>query len=59
MKLTLIEENKSVLLVGEGNFSFAATLCKQNLKIDLTASCYENNVIESGKKNIDILKRNG
>jgi hypothetical protein len=56
MKLSLFSKNKKVLLVGEGNFSFAVTLLKHNLDICLTASCFENNISETGKKNIDILK---
>lgn len=59
MKLALFDENKAVLLVGEGNFSFAVTLRRQNLGINLTASCYESNIHDTGKKNIDILKRYG
>ena len=59
MKLSLFEENKKVLLVGEGNFSFAVTLTNHKPKIQLTATCYEKNVVGSGKKNIDILKSLG
>ncbi|XP_011504722.1 PREDICTED: ferredoxin-fold anticodon-binding domain-containing protein 1 homolog [Ceratosolen solmsi marchali] len=59
MRLSLLGKNKKILLVGEGNFSFAVTLLKYNLNIDLTASCFENNINEISKKNTDILKRCG
>lgn len=59
MKLSLFNENTRVLLVGEGNFSFAVTLVKHNLNVHLTATCYEKDVHETGKKNIDILKSHG
>lgn len=57
MKLSLFNENDKVLLVGEGNFSFAVTLAKH--RVNLVASCYENDVQETGKKNIDILEKSG
>ncbi|XP_008211400.1 mitochondrial ribosome-associated GTPase 2 isoform X2 [Nasonia vitripennis] len=59
MKLSLFNENAKVLLVGEGNFSFAVTLVKHNLNVRLIATCYEKDVNETGKKNIDILKSHG
>ena len=59
MKLSLFADKTRVLLVGEGNFSFTVTLVKHNLNVNLTATCYESNVPETGKKNIDILERNG
>ena len=60
MKTSLFKENSKVLLVGEGNFSFAVTLVKKNLNINIIASCYEtDNISNTGKKNIEYLKECG
>ncbi|XP_033343400.1 mitochondrial ribosome-associated GTPase 2 isoform X2 [Bombus vosnesenskii] len=60
MKITMFNENDCILLVGEGNFSFSVALFHLNLKINITATCYEANVDqELGKKNIEYLKSNG
>lgn len=59
MKLSLFENGDKVLLVGEGNFSFAVTLVKHQVNINLTATCYENDIRETGKKNIEFLQKNG
>ncbi|CAK9807200.1 Mitochondrial ribosome-associated GTPase 2 [Anthophora plagiata] len=60
MKLTVFNENDRVLLVGEGNFSFSVALFQLNLKIHITATCYETNITQDlGKKNIEYLKNNG
>ncbi|KAK2587583.1 hypothetical protein KPH14_003711 [Odynerus spinipes] len=60
MRPSIFVENESVLLVGEGNFSFAVALCQLNLKIKLTATCYEPDIShEAGKKNIDYLEKHG
>lgn len=60
MKVTMFNENDCILLVGEGNFSFSVALFHLNLKINITATCYEGNVDqELGKKNIEYLKSNG
>lgn len=60
MKPSIFVENESVLLIGEGNFSFSVALCQLNLKINLIATCYESDIShESGKKNIEYLKRHG
>lgn len=60
MKFTIFNENDSVLLVGEGNFSFSVALFHLNLRINITATCYEASVNqEFGKKNIEYLKNNG
>ena len=60
MKLSLFKENSKVLLVGEGNFSFAVTLVRKELNVFLTASCYENEITQNtGKKNIEFLKESG
>ena len=56
----MFNENDSVLLVGEGNFSFSVALSQLNLKINITATCYESNVSQDiGKKNIEYLISNG
>lgn len=60
MKLSAFSENDSVLLLGEGNFSFSVALLQVNLKINITATCYESSVNEDiGKKNIEYLRNNG
>ncbi|KAJ8673378.1 hypothetical protein QAD02_004640 [Eretmocerus hayati] len=59
MRLSLFGSNAKVLLVGEGNFSFAATLVKHNLNIALVATCYDNNIKETAKQNVEILKNHG
>ena len=60
MRLSTFRENDNVLLVGEGNFSFAASLVLLNLQITITASCYESSVInENTRKNLKILSTHG
>lgn len=60
MNLTVFNENDDILLVGEGNFSFSVALFHLNLKVNITATCYESNVRQDlGKKNIEYLKNNG
>ncbi|XP_053997285.1 ferredoxin-fold anticodon-binding domain-containing protein 1 isoform X3 [Hylaeus anthracinus] len=60
MKPILFNENDSVLLVGEGNFSFSVALLQLNLKINITATCYETNIYQDyRKKNIEYLINNG
>jgi len=58
--MSIFSKNGSVLLVGEGNFSFSAALSQQNLNIELVATCYESNVYqEAADKNVDYLRENG
>ncbi|KAG8037398.1 hypothetical protein G9C98_005608 [Cotesia typhae] len=60
MRLSIFNENDKVLLLGEGNFSFSVELFQHNLKVSLTATCYESEPIsESAEKNIEYLKNNG
>lgn len=60
MKISIFNEGDRVLLVGEGNFSFSLALFNLNLKIDITATCYETIVDQDfGKKNIEYLKNYG
>lgn len=60
MRLSLFAENSEVLLLGEGNFSFAVTLLHHDLNIKLTATCYENSVIfDSAKRNVEYLNTRG
>jgi hypothetical protein len=49
----------NVLLVGEGNFSFAVGLVKLNLPITITASCLGCDVIRTKEENIAYLKEKG
>ncbi|XP_043275218.1 ferredoxin-fold anticodon-binding domain-containing protein 1 homolog isoform X3 [Venturia canescens] len=60
MKLSNFRENDKVLLLGEGNFSFAVSLMEHNLPITITASCYETSILhDSTRKNVDSLQNNG
>lgn len=60
MRLSIFRENDRVLLVGEGNFSFAASLVEHNLPVAVTASCYESSATsEIARHNADVVKRNG
>lgn len=49
----------TVLLVGEGNFSFAVSLVDLNLPITVTASCLGSDVIKTSGDNIAYLKEKG
>jgi hypothetical protein len=50
----------SVLLIGEGNFSFAVGLVDWNLPITITASCLGfDDVIKTREENISYLKKKG
>jgi hypothetical protein len=50
----------TVLLVGEGNFSFAVSLVDLNLPITITASCLRSDVVlKSRRENITYLKEKG
>lgn len=58
--MSIFSKNDSVLLVGEGNFSFSAALSRQNLNIELIATCYEPSASqEAAERNIDYLQNNG
>lgn len=54
MRLDLFTEGDTVLLLGEGNFSFARCLYDHNLPISLTATCYDNG--ESYKDQLENIK---
>lgn len=62
--MSIFNKNDSVLLVGEGNFSFSAALSrelKQNLNVELIATCYESGVNshEAAERNVAYLRGNG
>ena len=58
--MSIFNKNDSVLLVGEGNFSFSAALSRQNLNIELIATCYEFGTNqEAAERNVDYLRSNG
>ncbi|XP_018360126.1 PREDICTED: mitochondrial ribosome-associated GTPase 2 isoform X2 [Trachymyrmex cornetzi] len=60
MAMSIFNKNDSVLLVGEGNFSFSAVLSRQNLNIELVATCYESGTNqEAAERNVDYLRSNG
>lgn len=49
----------TVLLVGEGNFSFAVSLVELNLPITVTASCLGSDLIKASRDNITFLEKKG
>lgn len=58
--MSIFNKNDSVLLVGEGNFSFSAALSRQNFNIELVATCYESSACqEATERNVDYLRANG
>lgn len=59
MKISTFNKNDSVLLVGEGNFSFSVALLKHDLNIKFIASCYECSVNQDAQRNIEYLQNNG
>lgn len=60
MKISIFNENDSVLLVGEGNFSFSVALLQHNLNINVIATCYESSANqEATKQNVEYLQSNG
>lgn len=60
MQISIFNKNDSVLLVGEGNFSFSVALLQHDLNIRLVATCYESNASQDAtKKNIEHLRNNG
>ncbi|KAK6623013.1 hypothetical protein RUM43_008865 [Polyplax serrata] len=57
MNLELFTKGDSVLLVGEGNFSFAAELLKYKLPVNIVATCFEETVsYQQQEENIEFLK---
>lgn len=59
MRLSIFNEADDVLLLGEGNFSFAVALFRKNLNIKIIASCYEAEIREPAENNIQFLRENG
>lgn len=60
MEIPIFNENDSVLLVGEGNFSFSVALLQKNLNISFIATCYEPSTSqEATKRNIEHLQNSG
>jgi len=60
MRLELFQPGDSVLLLGEGDFSFAVGLMKHHLPIFMIASCFERELsIEGQGDNIRLLEENG
>lgn len=63
MDPALFRCGESLLLLGEGNFSFARSLVQQNLPVDVTATCFESVTdlqVEAVKSlNIAFLTRKG
>ncbi|XP_011881909.1 PREDICTED: ferredoxin-fold anticodon-binding domain-containing protein 1-like [Vollenhovia emeryi] len=57
--MSIFNERDSVLLVGEGNFSFAAALSRQNFNVELVATCYESACQGAAERNVDYLRANG
>lgn len=50
-----------VLFVGEGDFSFVATIVEEecNAKVHVIASCLQEELKERARKNIEILTKRG
>lgn len=60
MRLDLFAPGDSVLLLGEGDFSFAVGLLKHHLPIFMVATCFEREMsIEGQADNIRFLEENG
>lgn len=58
--MSIFSKNDTVLLVGEGNFSFSAALSRQISNVELVATCYESSACqEAVKSNITYLRENG
>lgn len=59
MRLELFSKGDIVLLIGEGNFSFAVSLVNHKLPISIIATCVEPKVeFENQRENIDYLELN-
>lgn len=59
MNSSLFNEEDKVLLLGEGNFSFAVALFKKNLNINIIATCYEAELKKTAESNVEFLRANG
>lgn len=60
MRLDLFSPGDSVLLLGEGDFSFAVELLNHRLPIFIIATCFERELsIEGQGDNIRYLEENG
>lgn len=60
MRLSIFNDNDKVLLLGEGNFSFSTSLCKHNLQIIITSTCYECSAIsDEADGNVKYLENHG
>ncbi|XP_034231472.1 uncharacterized protein LOC117639705 [Thrips palmi] len=59
MRSDIFFPGDSVLLLGEGNFSFSVGLLNLGKEIEITATCYESVLTETQIENTDILKSRG
>lgn len=57
MRLDLFSKDDTVLLIGEGNFTFAVCLRNYDLPIEMVATCFEPEIeYENQQENIDYLE---
>lgn len=59
MRSDIFFSGDSVLLLGEGNFSFSVGLLNLRKEIQITATCYESVLTDSQIENTEILKSRG
>lgn len=59
MRRDIFAPGDSVLLLGEGNFSFSVGLLNIGLELKLTATCYESILTEKQITNCEILRSHG
>lgn len=59
MRSDIFFSGDSVLLLGEGNFSFSVGLLNLGKEIQITATCYESVLTDSQIENTEILKSRG
>ncbi|XP_052125883.1 uncharacterized protein LOC127748636 [Frankliniella occidentalis] len=59
MRSDIFGNGESVLLLGEGNFSFSIGLSSLGIELNLTATCFESLLTKTQIENIDILKTRG
>ncbi|KAK3909018.1 Mitochondrial ribosome-associated GTPase 2 [Frankliniella fusca] len=59
MRPEIFETGESVLLLGEGNFSFSIGLINLRLGLDLTSTCFETTLTKTQIENVEMLKSCG
>lgn len=59
MRPDIFSKDDSVLLLGEGNFSFSLGLLNLGLQLKLTSTCFESVLTENQNVSSQILKSHG